>query len=331
MIRSRIAKVAGFTTGAIVTSSALEEIINQNTHYLPKGIIELKFGVKERIFAGKDIQASDLAVGAATQILKEIDPKSIDLLIFAAGSSDLIEPATSNIIQSKLKLKCPCFDIKNACNSFVNGLQVADAFIKSGQYKNILIVSGEKLSTIIKFNPENKKDIANRLACLSMCDGGGAVLLEASDDESGIIHQTFETFGDHWELCTIPGGGSMFPHDPSKVYFEGHTKELRDIFLKEKGRIVETCFAEAGWQFSDIDHVFLHHVSKSTFDLVSNSLDIPIEKFYSVIENYGNMASATIPFAMSKAEHDGILKKGDKVLCIGLASGISIGIQLMIW
>ncbi len=331
MIRSKITKVSGFITGNIVTSKELEGIINKKEFHLYNGFIESKFGIKQRFFAGNNVQASDLAVGAGIKIVDSIAAGSIDCLIFAAGSSDLIEPATANIIQSKLNLTCPCFDIKNACNSFVNGLQVADAFIKTGLYKCILIVTGEKLSSIIKFEPENKEDLTKRLASLSMCDAGTAALVEMSFDDSGLYNQVFETFGKHWHLCTVPGGGSMYPHDGSKVYFEGKTKELRDVFLQEKGRIVETCLANAGWKLSDIDHVFMHHVSQSTFDIVATSLNIPIEKFYSIIENYGNMAAASIPFALSKAVEDGLLKKGDKLLIIGLASGISISIQLMIW
>ncbi len=331
MIRSRIAHIAGYAPKKIVLSSEIEDTINKNSFLLPKGIIEQKFGVKERRFCETNDQASDLAVSAALKILEKVDKETIDCLLFASGSSDLIEPATANIAQSKLKLNCPAFDIKNACNSFASALQVADSFIKSASYKRILIITGEKLSTIIKLNPENKKDMSKRLACLSMGDAGSAALVEKANDESGLYAQIFQTYGDHWQLCTVPGGGSMFPHDGSKVYFEGKTKELRDIFIAKKGRIAEDCLSQAGWNYSEIDHFFMHHVSSSTFTLVAHSLNVQPEKFYSVLENYGNMAAASIPFAMSEAIDKGHLKKGQKIMLIGLASGISISVQLMIW
>jgi len=330
-LRAKISLIANYSPETIISSEEIETTINKIGNFLPKNIIEQKFGVKERRFARKDIQASDLAVGAALKIIKQIDKSTIDCLIFASGSSDLIEPATANIVQSKLNLTCPAFDIKNACNSFVSGLQVADSFIKSGFYKKILVVTGEKLSSIIKLNPENKKDLSKRLACLSMGDGGAAVLVETSTDNSGIYAHLFETYGDHWGLCTVPGGGSMHPQDGSKVYFEGKTKELRDIFMMKKGKITEDCLAKIGWKISDVDHFFMHHVSTSTFDLVANSLGIKTDKFFNVIENYGNMAATSIPFSMQNAIEVGKLKKGDKVMLIGLASGISISIQLMIW
>jgi tetratricopeptide (TPR) repeat protein len=103
------------------------------------------------------------------------------------------------------------------------------------------------------------------------------------------------------------------------------------IVCHQKANDWNAAFEKAGWKMSEIDHVFMHHVSTSTFNLVADSLQINSKKFYNVIENYGNMAAASIPFAMSEAEHTGTLKKGDKVMIIGLASGISISVQLMIW
>jgi 3-oxoacyl-[acyl-carrier-protein] synthase-3 len=330
-MRSTITKIANYLPSTVVTSTQIEEIVRNQGINIPRNILEQKFGISERRYADSNTQASDLAVGAAKKILQNIDKTTVDCLIFAAGSSDLIEPATANIVQAKLKLFCPTFDVKNACNSFVNALQLADSLIKSGQYRKILIATGEKLSSIIKLDLEDKKDLANRFACLSMGDGGAAALIESSNDECGIYAQLFESHGEHWELCTVPGGGSMHPHDGTKVYFEGKTKELRDIFLVKKDRIVERCLDQAKWQIEDIDHFFMHHVSESTFDLVAKSMNIKTHKFYNVIKKHGNMASASIPFAMSDAVDSGLLKKGDKIMLIGLAAGISISIQLMIW
>jgi acyl-CoA:acyl-CoA alkyltransferase len=323
--------VSYYAPGNIVTSREVERVVNSGRAFLPDNIIHKQFGVSERRFAGESVQASDLAVGAARKILERIDPRRIDCLIFAAGSSDLIEPATANIIQSKLGLSCPALDIKNACNSFVSGLQVADAFVVSRQYTNVLVVTGEKLSTIIKINPDDRKDLSKRLACLSMGDGGAAALVTASNDESGILAQTFFTRGDYWHLCTVLGGGTMHPHDATKVYFEGKTKELRSIFLAKKARIVEECLEKVGWNINDIDHFFMHHVSASTFELVAKSFGVDPGKFFNVMEHHGNMAAASIPFAMSKAIECGRLRRGDKMMLIGVASGISISIQLVVW
>ncbi len=328
---SAITAIAGYAPARIVSNNEIEYRVNNQHHYLPEGSIERLFGVKERRFAEEEEQVSDLAVSAATKILANSDLASIDCLIFAAASSDLIEPATANIVQSKLGLNCMSFDVKNACNSFVTALHVANAFIVSNQYKKILIVTGEKLNHAIKYDLDNKEELAKRLAAYSLGDAGAAALVEPTRDGCGLFTQKFLSFGAYWNLCTIPGGGSMHPHDSSKNYFEGKTTELRNVFLEKKGMIAQECLAEAGWELEDIDHFFMHHVSKNTFEVVAASLNISSERFYNVIENHGNIAAASIPFAMSVAEEKGVLKKGDKIMIIGLASGISISIQLLIW
>lgn len=331
MTKSKIIKIGNYAPERIISNAEIEKLVNVNRLMLPEGLLKEKFGIEERRFGTENEQASDLAVGAALKILEPCDIDTIDCLIFASGSSDMIEPATSSIIQSKLKLTCPAVDIKNACNSFVCGMQTANAFIISGEYKKIMVVSGEKLSAIIKLHYEDNLELMKRFACLSMGDAGAAVLMEKSEDESGIYIQKFQTNGEYWELCTVPGGGSMYPHDGSKVYFEGRTTEMRKVFFEKKGKLIESALNEAGWLAGDLDHVFMHHVSVQTFELVANDLGIPKEKFYSVFEKYGNMAACSIPFAMSDAYAKNVLKKGDKIMLLGLASGISISVQLLIW
>jgi 3-oxoacyl-(acyl-carrier-protein) synthase III len=328
---SRITAIAGYAPERIVPNQEIENWVNANEDLIGPGSIERLFGVKERRYAKCGEQVSDLAVQAANQILSQIDPSTIDCLIFAAASSDLIEPATANIIQSKLGLTCAAFDVKNACNSFVTALHVANAFIVSGNYKKVLLVNGEILSHAIKFNLEGKEELSNRLAALSLGDAGAAALIESPIDDSGIYSQKMISFGQYWNLCVILGGGSMHPHDESKTYFEGKTSEMLHVFIQNKGRIAEKCLEETGWKLADIDHFFMHHVSKKTFEIVAGGLGIGPDKFYNVIQDRGNIAAASIPYAMSDASKNKKLNKGDKIMLIGLASGISISIQLIIW
>ena len=292
---SRIAAIAGYAPKRVVSNCEIERTINQQEMLLSCGSIERLFGIKERHYAADGEQASDLAVTAARKIISTVNSSSVDYLIFAAASSDLIEPATANIVQQKLGLTCMAFDVKNACNSFVTALHLANAFIVAGDYKKILIATGERLSQSVKFTLDDKEELIKRLAAYSLGDAGAAALVEPSVDERGIYKQKFLSFGQYWNLCTIPGGGSMFPHDSSKNYFEGKTMEMRNLFLEKKGAIAEDCLADTGWTLNDIDHFFMHHVSKNTFDLVAASLGISSAKFYNVIESHGNTAAASIP------------------------------------
>lgn len=331
MDKTKITSISHYTPARIVTNSELANLISDENFQVTAEIFKEKFGLVERRYARVDEQASDLAVAAALKILTPENIDSIDCIIFAAGSSDMIEPATSSIIQSKLKMNCPAFDVKNACNSFVCGLQTANALIVSNTYKKILLLSGEKLSAIIKFSYENSLEFIKRFASLSMGDAGAAAIIEMSNDNSGICAQQFQTNGEYWDMCTVPGGGSLHAQDGSKVYFEGRTSEMKKVFFEKKGNLINKTIANAGWNIDDIDHVFMHHVSANTFAEVAQDLKIPVEKFYNVFEKFGNMAASSIPFAMSYALQEGKLKKGDKIMLLGLASGISISVQLIIW
>ncbi len=330
-MRTKIHDIASYLPERIVCNEELLSLVNQENFKIPKGILGRLYGSKERRFAKKDEQVSDMAARAAEQIIHKIGKEKIDLLIFAAACSDLIEPATSNIIQSKLGLSCPCMDIKNACNSVVTAIHTADAFIKSGIYENILIVNGEKLSDAISYNIVDEKHLKRVLASFTLGDAGTAVLINASDDESGFYHQEFMTDGNHWKLCTVPGGGSMFPHDLSKLYFEGKTKELREAMVVHSQEFVVNAIKNSGWVQDNIDHVITHQVSQNTFEVIAESTGFKKEKFVNTFDLYGNTAAASIPLSMVYASENQTLKKGDKLAIIGLGAGISVSVQMLIW
>jgi 3-oxoacyl-(acyl-carrier-protein) synthase III len=330
-LRACISDIGIFLPDKIVSSTELEAIVNKNGYILPKGSIERLFGVKERRYAAADVQVSDMGANAAMDMVKKHGADTIDCMIFASASSDLIEPATANIVQEKLGLDCPVFDVKNACNSFVTALQIAGSFIESGVHEKILITSGEKLSNAIMFNPSNEDDIRKRLASLSFGDGGSAVMVERSANGCGLYFQKFKTVGKHWRLCTIKGGGSMFPFDPDKNYFEGKTAELASILVMEGAQFIQSCFLKPGWTLADIDHVVTHQVSMKTFEVLAANSGFPVHKMIQVCDTYGNIASVSIPLSLYLAEKKGLLKHGDKIAIIGLAAGVSISIQLMVW
>jgi len=330
-LRPYISDIEVYLPERIVTSSELETIINKGGKLLDTGSLERLFGVRERRYADPSVQVSDLGANAARNMVQKHGVREIDCLIFASACSDLIEPATANIVHSKLGLECPAFDVKNACNSFVTALQVASSFIESGVYKKILIISGEKLSNTIRFEPADEHELKRGLASLSFGDAGSAVMVEPSPNGCGMYFQKFKTVGKHWELCTIQGGGSMFPFDPGKNYFEGKTSELAHVFVEEGRSFVQASLAEAGWELDEIDYVFTHQVSSKTIEILAMVLNIPIEKIIRVSDLLGNVASVSIPLSLHVAESNGLLKHGNKIAIIGMAAGISISVQLMVW
>jgi 3-oxoacyl-(acyl-carrier-protein) synthase III len=330
-MRATITHINSYLPDRIVCNDEIEQWVNKSEIWLPPGCMERLFGIRERRYAEENQQTSDLASFAAIPIVKQVGAGTIDCLIFASACSDLLEPATANIVQQKLGLHCPVFDVKNACNSFVNGMQVASSFIQSGMYKNVLVVNGEILHHSIRFNLLPDEDISRRLASYTFGDAGAAALLCRSTDDSGLYYQRFKSNGEHWKLCTIMGGGSLFPHDPDKYYFEGFTSELKTQLIQESKGMVDNALRETGWKTNEIAHVFTHQVSMNTFDVVAQHAGVCKTKFRSIFQKTGNTAAASIPLAMHKTWEQGLLLKGDKILVIGLAAGVSISIQLIIW
>ena len=327
-MKLKIVDLCAYKPSNIVTNEALENKINAEQKLVPNGMIEKIFGIKQRRFAQVNEQVSDLAAQAAKPLLEKHPNTEIDLLIFASASSDLIEPATSNIIQHKLGLSCPVMDIKNACNSFVSALQVSSGLISTGQYKNILLVTGEKLSDGIRYSYRDAEQLKNSFASFSFGDAGSATLLSYSENGSSIVYQKFMSAGNFWELCTVKGGGSMHPHEDVN-YFEGQTAALRNTIIDHANTFIKNCFEEANVKAEDIDHLFTHQVSIGIFKDVVEITEIPIEKCHIVFDEFGNTAASSIPLAIEKAIQNGELKRGQLILLIGMAAGISISFQLI--
>ncbi len=331
MRKSKIADLSVYHPARIVTNQELEARLNAKGKLLAEGSLERLFGLRERRFAAAGEQVSDLAAQAARPIMERVGAERIGCLIFAAACADLIEPATANIVQHKLGLHCPAMDVKNACNSFTSGLMMASSLIAAGHYDSVLVVNGEKLSDAIRMDLDNKEQLCRHLAAYSLGDAGAAALVTASDDESGFQFQRFMTRGEHWQLCTIPGGGSMFPHDADKNYFEGQTDALKEVLAEAAAQFFHLCLQEAGWQPEGIQHFFTHQVSANTFQLIARLTQVNPACCEQVFTHFGNTAAASIPLAMHQRYRRGEIKKGDKVALLGLAAGVSVSVQLLVW
>jgi len=331
MKRAKIAELSVYLPERVVSNREIEERVNAHRQILPPGSLQRLFGIQERRFAAKGQQVSDLAVAAAQPIVDKVGASNIEFLIFAAACADLIEPATCNIVQYKLGLQCPAMDIKNACNSFTSALMTASSFISAGICNNVLVVNGEKLSDAIRFEFEDEAQLARHLAALSLGDAGAAALVCKSEDESGLCFQKFMTKGEHWELCTIQGGGSMFPHDVSKHYFEGQTAALKAVLAETAETFFHQCMAESDWETEEIQHFFTHQVSIGTTRLIAQLTKVDPTRIEEVFAHYGNTAAASIPLAMHQRLSRGEIQKGDKIAWVGLAAGVSASVQLMEW
>jgi 3-oxoacyl-[acyl-carrier-protein] synthase-3 len=296
-----------------------------------RGLIALRTGIHARRVAANDEQCSDLAVTAARSALKAANVRlaDVDLLIFAAASQDLIEPATAHIVQQKLGTSCPVFDIKNACNSFLNGVQVGASLIASGAAGLALVVTGEICSRAARYDIANPEELRRHFPGFTMGDAGAAMVLRRSDGETGLRFCGFESLSEHWPLATISSGGSMHPRGDEFAYLSGDGPALKDAFVTHGPPILQRLMNRAGVTFEEVDRILVHQVGVPYHGEMLRATGIPCEKVECTVEQFGNMASASLPVAHAQAVANGRIGRGQRVMWVGMASGISVGLAVI--
>ena len=296
---------------------------------LATGLIHRLTGVDTVHIRPDGWQTSDLAVAAARDALAEA-PGEIDLLIFASASQDLIEPATSHIVAAKLGMTCPVMDVKNACNSVLNAMQVAEALIASGQYRRVLIASGEEPSHGVRWQLEGHEQFIRSFPGYTMSDGGAAVILEATDDPAtGILDSRFFAVSSNWDVGTLSIGGSMNPRDESLSYFDMDGAALQRAFLELGPQPVLDLLERNGLTWDDFDLVAIHQVALPYLPPIFERLGVAEGKTVITIADHGNLASVTLPLQLLQARVEGRVGPGSLVLLIGLAGGISLGLMVV--
>ena len=201
-----------------------------------------------------------------------------------------------------MKLDCPVFDVKNACNSFLNGLQIATGFVEAGIYKNVLVATGEIPSRVLVYDFRDRQEYKASFASLTLGDGGGAALVSFTE-KTNILYQKFYSYGQNWHLAAFMGGGSMFPRDPEYMRFTGDGTKLKNSFLKLGGGIIEEALQSSHLRRDDIDQFFLHQVAGSFTDETIAAINLPLERTYRTVEKTRQPSfskSTSRPLASSK-------------------------------
>ncbi|MBG0826862.1 ketoacyl-ACP synthase III [Planomonospora sp. ID67723] len=339
-MKARITGVATYLPERTLTSAEVEHRIEG---YVPhRGIVERMTGIRRRHVARDGQQASDLAVAAVRRLDRDDRDGAgrdgmgsggrggeaggyadADLLIFASASQDMVEPATAHIVAAKLGLSCPVFDVKNACNSMLNGIQVAEALILSGAHRKVLVCSGETPSRAIRWQVRDRAQFVDSFAGYTLSDSGAAVLVTA-DDERGIFYRDFSADSTAWAIGTLPGGGSAHPRDPEYSYFQGDGRRLKEAFERIGPDIFLNALKHTGLSWDDFAVVAVHQVALPYLRFLAEVLDIPEEKLVVSLPEHGNCASATLPLQLAL----GAWRPGDRVALLGLGGGISMGVML---
>jgi 3-oxoacyl-[acyl-carrier-protein] synthase III len=295
---------------------------------LPPGMFALTTGIQRRRVAADDEYASDLAVRAALRVLATagLEALDVDLLLFASASRDMVEPATAHVVQHALGSRAHALDVTNACNSFLNGIDLARSMILSRRARRALVVTGETPTRAMRPRLDGLAQARTAFAGYTFGDAGAAVLVEEVAT-GGILDVDTETHSEHWQVGGIFGGGSRHPRGDEHTYFTGDGHTLRGVFEKVGAGIIERVAHRTGFGWDDYAKVLVHQVTLPYLQRFVEVTGVPPDKLEVTVPELGNLASATLGVQLSRV-HPG-LRRGDKVLLVGLGGGISL--MTMVW
>ncbi len=320
--RTRIAGTGSYLPEKILTNADLEKMVDTNDQW----IVE-RTGIRERRIAAPGQTTSDLGLVASMRALEaaSLTPNDIDMILFATVTPDMPMPSTACYLQAKLGCRnVMAFDLSAACSGFVYAMSVADQFIRTGMYKNVLVVGGEVLHHVV-----NYKD---RETCILFGDGCGAAILSRTDanDPNVIQSAHLHADGNLADLLTLPAGGSAMPYTQEVLDNSSHYVHMkgREIF-KAAVRTMTQCCQEAldtnKMSVEDIDWLIPHQANLRILELVASSFKIPAEKVIVNLHKTGNTSAGTVPIALDEAIREGKIKRGDNILMTVFGAGLTSG------
>lgn len=315
MYFSKIKYTGAYVPENIVTNADLEKLVETDDEW-----IRSRTGIERRHISMGD-NTSDLASKTAWEIIKKggIDPTDIDLIIVATVSPDCMSPSTACTVQAAIgAVNAVAFDISAACSGFVFALSTADKFIKSGTYKNALIIASEVLSKHINWS--------DRSTCVLFGDGAAGAYIERSETP-GIIAEDIGCDGTKGKslggarntAANVFNGLEKF--DDPYIYMDG--KVIFDFATRQVPKSVNKLLEKANLMPEDIKYVLPHQANERIVKIISRKVKIPMEKFYLNIAEYGNTSAASIPIALNEMFEKGVLSEGDKLLITGFGGGLT--------
>ena len=288
-----------------------------------------KTGVFTRHFAAADQCTSDLAVRAALDCLQKIDfpAGDIDGIIVSTSSPDRMQPATATRVQDLIGAnRAFAFDINSVCSGSSFGIAIADAMIRAGSCRTVLLIAAEVYSRIIY-----PKDFATYPY---FGDGAGAVLLQAVPGTSrGVVHSCLATDGAGRDKICVPGGGTLLPFEkmsgPRSAYFRMKGTDVFDFAIQRGPEIIRKLLQEAGVSLADVKCFICHQANINIIHQIAGNLGLPLKYFFINLDRYGNTASASVLIALDEALADNTISEGDLVVTAAFGGGLSWGANLL--
>ncbi|HEY4652768.1 MAG TPA: beta-ketoacyl-ACP synthase III [Pontibacter sp.] len=324
-ITAAITGVAGYVPDYVLTNKELETMVETNDEWITS-----RTGIKERrILKGEGKGTSHLAVPAVLELLKKTNTKAeeVDLLICATTTPDMVFPATANLITAEVgAVNAFGYDLQAACSGFLYALVTGSKFVESGQYKKVIVVGADKMSSII--------DYTDRATCIIFGDGGGAVMLEPNTEGLGIVDSVLKSDGTGAQYLHMKAGGSRKPATIETIQAREHYayQEGQAVFkfaVKGMADVSAEVMERNNLTGEDVAWLVPHQANKRIIEATANRMGLSNEKVMLNIHKYGNTTSGTIPLCLW--EYESQLKKGDNLVLAAFGGGFTWGAIYLKW
>ena len=324
-INAVITGISACVPDYILTNDEISTMVDTNDE-----CITTRVGIKERrILKGENKGVSELGSPAVAELLRKTNTRAeeIDALIFATSTPDHIFPSAASIVAEANGIKNAfCFDMEAACSGFIFGLEVCNGLILSGRYKKVILLAGDKMSAITNYSDRN--------TCPLFGDAVGAVLIEPSSEDVGIIDAILHTDGVGYEPLQMKAGGSKFPATHETVEKKEHTvrQDGKTVFkyaVKNMADVSVEIMQKNNLSKDDVDWLVPHQANMRIIDAAIDRTGLPRDKVMINIEKYGNTSAGTIPLCLWEWEPK--LKKGDNIILTAFGAGFTWGAVYLKW
>jgi len=317
---ARISGTGSYLPETVLTNDELSKIVNTTDPWIRE-----RTGIHRRHIAAPDETTGDLAEAAARRALEAagIDAAEIDLIVLGTTTPDRVYPATACQLQARLGISgCPAFDVQAVCTGFIYALAIAEKFIATGSARRALVVGADIHSKLL--------DWTDRRTCVLFGDGGGAVVLEATD-EPGVLSTHLHADGSCEHLLYVDGsvadGYDNPAQGPAHVKMAGNEVFRRAV--KSLGRVLMEALAANDMEKSDVDWLIPHQANHRIIEATARKLDIPMDRVIETVADHGNTSAASVPLALDVAVRDGRVQRGQVLLLEAFGGGFTWGSALV--
>ncbi len=315
-----------FLPDNVMTNADLEKLVDTNDQW-----IQERTGIKERRIAPPEMLAAEMGAGAARKALAQagVAVGEVDLIIVTTATPDRWLPSTACDLQALLGASNAfTFDLSAACSGFLYALTMAEGHLVTGRADVVLVVSTEKMSSII--------DWEDRSTCVLFGDGAGAAVVKRSDGKRGIVASYHRSDGKLGDLLFRPAGGVAIPMDVGVIERREHLVKMsgREVFkaaVRSMADASSNALLKAGLTGDDVTWMVPHQANIRIIEATAKYTGIPMDKVYVTVDRYGNVSSATIPIALDEALEDGTIQPGDYVLSAAFGAGFTWGATVFRW